>query len=69
MPGSIKDKGREKRIINKILKLKKESELEKEKDRNEKGKIRCVGLTVETRSDIGKLREGNEMLDYGVTRV
>ena len=69
LPGSIKDKERGKRIINKILKLKGKGELEKEKDRNEKGKIRCVGLTVETRSDIGKLREGNEMLDYGVTRV
>jgi len=36
---------------------------------NETSFIRCVGLTIETKSDFGKLYHGNLMLGLGCTRV
>ncbi len=36
---------------------------------NETAAIRCVGLTIETKSDFGKLYHGNIMLELGCTRV
>ncbi|MBI2663918.1 tRNA uridine(34) 5-carboxymethylaminomethyl modification radical SAM/GNAT enzyme Elp3 [Candidatus Woesearchaeota archaeon] len=45
------------------------SELEKEQKRNETAKIRCIGLTIETKPDWGMLEEGNQMLKLGCTRV
>ncbi|MBI3036124.1 tRNA uridine(34) 5-carboxymethylaminomethyl modification radical SAM/GNAT enzyme Elp3 [Candidatus Woesearchaeota archaeon] len=36
---------------------------------NETAFIRCVGLTIETKSDFGKLYHGNLMLGLGCTRV
>ncbi|MBI1936366.1 tRNA uridine(34) 5-carboxymethylaminomethyl modification radical SAM/GNAT enzyme Elp3 [Candidatus Woesearchaeota archaeon] len=36
---------------------------------NETAVIRCVGLTIETKSDFGKLYHGNLMLELGCTRV
>ncbi|MBI2659613.1 tRNA uridine(34) 5-carboxymethylaminomethyl modification radical SAM/GNAT enzyme Elp3 [Candidatus Woesearchaeota archaeon] len=36
---------------------------------NETALIRCVGLTIETKSDFGKLYHGNLMLELGCTRV
>ena len=36
---------------------------------NEHSKVRCIGLTFETRPDYSKKEEINKMLDYGVTRV
>ena len=36
---------------------------------NETALIRCVGLTIETKSDFGKLYHGNIMLELGCTRV
>lgn len=36
---------------------------------NEHGKIRCIGLTFETRPDYAKIEDINRMLNYGVTRV
>ncbi|HLC49915.1 MAG TPA: tRNA uridine(34) 5-carboxymethylaminomethyl modification radical SAM/GNAT enzyme Elp3 [Candidatus Nanoarchaeia archaeon] len=36
---------------------------------NETSVIRCVGLTIETKSDFGKLYHGNLMLELGCTRV
>lgn len=38
-------------------------------EENETSHIRCVGLTIETKSDFGKLAQGNEMLRLGCTRV
>jgi elongator complex protein 3 len=69
LPGDFTDKERVKRVQQKILKLKKKAALEEEQKRNEKAKIRCIGLTVETRSDFGKLKEGNHLLRLGCTRV
>ena len=37
--------------------------------KNEHSKVRCVGLTFETRPDYSKREEINRMLSYGVTRV
>ncbi|MBS3105856.1 tRNA uridine(34) 5-carboxymethylaminomethyl modification radical SAM/GNAT enzyme Elp3 [Candidatus Woesearchaeota archaeon] len=48
---------------NKNLTLK---QIQKE---NETAFIRCVGLTIETKSDFGKLYHGNLMLELGCTRV
>lgn len=36
---------------------------------NETALIRCVGLTIETKSDFGKLYHGNLMLELGCTRI
>ncbi|AJF61999.1 Histone acetyltransferase Elp3 like protein [archaeon GW2011_AR15] len=69
LPGDIKDAERTSRVQQKVLKLKKSSGLEKEKKRNESSRIRCVGLTIETKPDWGLLKQGNEMLEYGCTRV
>ena len=43
--------------------------LEKEQKVNETSKIRCIGLTIETRADFGKLKHANEMLKLGCTRI
>lgn len=69
LPGEVSSKERTKNIHEKILKLKGKSNLEKEQLRNEKAFVRCIGMTVETRSDYGKLEHGNKMLKLGVTRV
>jgi len=36
---------------------------------NETSFIRCIGLTIETKSDFGRLYHGNLMLELGCTRV
>ena len=43
--------------------------LEQIQKENETVRIRCVGLTIETKSDYGKLVHGNQMLRLGCTRV
>ena len=55
LPGDITDKKRTKDIQKKLLKIKnsRETTLEKEQLKNEKARIRCVGLTIETRPDYG----------------
>jgi len=67
----IGDKKRLNRLHKKILQLKKKGKtaLEEEQEKNEKSVIKCVGLTIETRPDYGMLKEGNEILSYGCTRV
>ncbi|PLW80136.1 tRNA uridine(34) 5-carboxymethylaminomethyl modification radical SAM/GNAT enzyme Elp3 [Candidatus Woesearchaeota archaeon] len=64
-------KKRAKRIKEKILKLKNKPALtlKEEQERNELSNIKCVGLTVETRPDYGMLKEGNELLRLGCTRI
>ena len=69
LPCDVFSKERTKRIQNKLRKLKGKASLEKEQSRNEKARIRCIGLTIETRPDYGKLKQGNEMLRLGCTRV
>jgi len=69
LPGDVKDKKREKRIQNNSLKLKGTCNLKNEQKKNENSKIKCVGLTIETRPDFAKLEHANEMLRLGCTRV
>ncbi|HDM43658.1 MAG TPA: tRNA uridine(34) 5-carboxymethylaminomethyl modification radical SAM/GNAT enzyme Elp3, partial [Candidatus Woesearchaeota archaeon] len=69
LPGSVGDKERIKRISAKVRRLKGKSDLLKEQIKNERSKIRCVGLTIETRPDFAKLKHANRMLLLGCTRV
>ncbi|MBU0666882.1 MAG: tRNA uridine(34) 5-carboxymethylaminomethyl modification radical SAM/GNAT enzyme Elp3 [Nanoarchaeota archaeon] len=71
LPGTVNDKNREERIMTRVLKLKIENKksLKKEQEINEKAQVRCVGLTVETRPDYGLLEHGNELLEFGCTRI
>ena len=69
IPADMKDKEREKRVVKKILRLKKESNLEKEQLKNETSRVRCIGLTIETKPDWALLDHGNLMLQQGCTRV
>ena len=69
LPGTIDDKDRLNSIQNKLKKLNKKSNLEKEQRINEKAKIRCIGLVIETRPDYSNLKEANLMLELGCTSV
>ncbi len=69
LPRNVQDEARSKSIQNKIIALKTESTLEKEQKRNETAKVRCIGMTIETKPDWGLLKQGNEMLRLGCTRV
>lgn len=71
LPGNIEDKNRTEIIQKNILKLKNKKKLTliTEQKINETANIRCVGLTIETRPDYGLLKEGNELLNFGATRI
>jgi len=70
LPGEYKNDARVKNVHEKMLKLKgKNNNLEIEQKRNEKAKIKCIGLTIETKPDWGLLEHGNQMLKLGCTRV
>ncbi|NQU98605.1 tRNA uridine(34) 5-carboxymethylaminomethyl modification radical SAM/GNAT enzyme Elp3 [Candidatus Woesearchaeota archaeon] len=71
LPGKVNDKQRQENIKKRVLDLKNKNirSFDKEKKLNEKSEIRCIGLTIETKPDWGLLKHGNEMLDYGCTRV
>ncbi len=68
LPGNITPE-RTKRIQKKILARKGTSTLREEQRRNETAKIRCVGLTIETKPDWSKEQHANLMLEQGCTRV
>lgn len=69
LPGKVDDKKRVEKIHKKLNRIKGKCELEREQKKNESAKIRCIGLTIETRPDYGMLKQGNEMLRLGCTRV
>ncbi len=69
LPGDIFNEKRTKRIQAKLLKLKKTTNLKKEQLKNESSTIRCVSLVIETRPDYATLKEANEMLKLGCTKV
>lgn len=71
LPGDIKSTKRENRIKRRLIILKKrqKTSLEAEQKKNEDSNIRCIGLTLETRPDYSKLKQANEMLRLGCTRV
>ncbi|MFC1741556.1 tRNA uridine(34) 5-carboxymethylaminomethyl modification radical SAM/GNAT enzyme Elp3 [Nanoarchaeota archaeon] len=71
LPGAVGDDKRIDSVHRRLKKLKAtcKTTLEAEQKRNEKTKIRCVGMTIETRPDYGRLKHGNFALELGATRV
>ena len=71
LPGDIYSEERTKRIQKKLLKIKnkRKTNLSKEQKRNETSTIRCISLVIETRPDYATLKEGNQMLKLGCTKV
>ena len=71
LPGDINSPERALRIKNKILALREidVKTLKEEHLINENVAIRCIGLTIETKPDFGRLEHGKRLLDYGVTRI
>ncbi|MBU0615498.1 MAG: tRNA uridine(34) 5-carboxymethylaminomethyl modification radical SAM/GNAT enzyme Elp3 [Nanoarchaeota archaeon] len=70
LPGDINSKEREVSLLKKYQRLRQTKlSLETIQNQNEKSNIKCIGLTIETRPDYGKLKHGNEMLRLGATRV
>ncbi|MBW3015297.1 tRNA uridine(34) 5-carboxymethylaminomethyl modification radical SAM/GNAT enzyme Elp3 [Candidatus Woesearchaeota archaeon] len=71
LPGEVGDPKRTKNIQNKLrkLKTKNKTSLKKEQRKNETSKIRCIGMTIETRPDYAKLEHCDQMLKLGCTRV
>lgn len=71
-PRSVSDSERQKHLNKKILSIKNKNlstDLLREQKRNETAKIRCVGLTIETKPDWGLVEHGNKLLQLGVTRI
>lgn len=68
LPGDMTGE-RTKRVQAKILAKKGTSTLKEEQKRNETSKIRCVGLTIETKPDWSKETHAKLMLEQGCTRV
>ncbi len=71
LPGNVADKQRTVNIQKKLLELKvnNSKDLISIQKENELSKIRCIGMTIETKPDWGLLKHGNEMLKLGCTRV
>ncbi len=72
LPGSVNDEERIRNIKKKVLELKNrnnDTTLLEEQKRNETATIRCIGLTIETKPDWGRLEHGLEMLRFGTTRI
>jgi len=71
LPGSVGDEKRVAALFGRIRSLHEErlQALEEAQAENETARIRCVGLTIETRPDYGRLAHGNAMLRLGCTRV
>ncbi len=69
LPVDVKDEARVRKVQKKLMKLKGKCELGKEMKRNEKSKVRCVALALETRPDYSRKKEINNMLNLGCTRV
>jgi elongator complex protein 3 len=66
---NLGDPERTERIQKKLFEMKKDCELLDEQKKNETNKVKCVALCIETRPDYGMLKEGNQMLKLGCTRV
>ena len=66
LPGDVGSRKRSEIIQKKILKIKNNDKktLQKEQKLNESSKIRCVGLTIETRPDYATLKYANECPDF-----
>ena len=72
LPGGIYDQDRINSVKKTLLEFKnrKKTTLEQEQTINEnKSKVKCVALCIETKPDWGLLEHGNRMLRQGCTRV
>ncbi|MBN2880953.1 tRNA uridine(34) 5-carboxymethylaminomethyl modification radical SAM/GNAT enzyme Elp3 [Candidatus Woesearchaeota archaeon] len=71
LPGDINNPTRQIKIHEKLkaLKVKNIKSLKHEQDYNETSNVRCVGLTLETRSDTITLDSADFMLKLGCTRL
>jgi len=69
LPAEIEDIERAQIIQKKLSQQKKTCQLLSEQKKNETSKIKCVALCIETRPDYGLLKQGNQMLKLGCTRV
>ena len=71
LPADVNDEQRTKNIQKKVLELKNKNikNLHKEQLLNQGSKIKCVGLTIETRPDYVNLEIGNALLKLGATRI
>ena len=69
LPGNIGNLERIGSIRKALLKLKGKADLEREQKRNERSRIRCVAMCLETRPDYCKEEHIDEMLRLGATRV
>jgi len=72
IPGNFKDEDRVRRVQERIRQVKAQhatTTLADEQVTNESAVVRCIGITVETKPDWGKLEQGNRMLEQGVTKV
>jgi elongator complex protein 3 len=71
LPARVDNEKRIGSIIKKTQALKDRAKttLKKEQKDNETAKIRCVGMTLETRPDYGRLEHGNFALELGATRI
>jgi elongator complex protein 3 len=71
LPAGVENENRIISVNKKLSKIKNKPKttLNHEQLRNESAKIRCVGLTVETRPDFGRLRHGSFALSLGATRI
>ncbi|RJQ17026.1 tRNA uridine(34) 5-carboxymethylaminomethyl modification radical SAM/GNAT enzyme Elp3 [Candidatus Woesearchaeota archaeon] len=71
LPGNVDNKERTEKINKKLLEIKNENSktLQEEQTINETSKIKCIGLTIETKPDWGKDKIGSELLEYGCTRI
>ena len=69
LPSNVDDKDREKRLQEKILANRKESELNLEQKKNENSNIRCIALCIETKPDWAMEEHIEQMLKLGCTRV
>lgn len=71
LPADVNDEQRTKNIQKKVLAFKKKNikTINKEQLLNQDSKIKCVGLTIETRPDYANLEIGNALLKLGATRI
>ncbi len=70
LPGSASNVKRVKTVQKRLLKLKSKANLKLEQEYNDKiSKVKCIGLTIETRPDYAKLKHARNMLELGATRV
>lgn len=69
LPGDMEDPSRAAKIKEKLMELKGDCNLAEEQKKNQTAYIRCVGLTLESRSDYLKKDYANYILELGCTRI